>query len=81
MFLAFQVLHFKRFVENSGPIPQELTDNLENIAKDPSAQQFEALECDQSFIDFLLSYDKFTEKTRNGCYTLIWSKSGLISTL
>jgi hypothetical protein len=64
--LAFQSLHFKRFLEVKGPVSGDLLNMLEQVADHPSPELFETLEQDHTFLNFVDMYDDFTKKTREG---------------
>lgn len=66
MALAFQKLHFQRFLEDQGPIPEALLTGLNDVHDDPSPESMEALEATNDYQYFIQQYEEFCQKTKEG---------------
>ena len=63
---AFQVLHFRQYLDKCGDIPETLSDQIALFQEDPSPDTLSSLEALDSFQAFMKSYVKYTDITLAG---------------
>ena len=64
--LAFQLLHFEKYIEAIGPIPDDLLEHLRLVTETATPHSYEALEQQESYCEFRRGYDTFVEETKQG---------------
>ena len=64
---AFRVLHFERFMAETGQVmPTQLIDRFEKLKNDPSPESIQSLERMDAFNTLVDKYEEFTDRTRSG---------------
>ena len=63
---AMGLLHFKRFLEMSGPVTQEFQELLEQLRDNPCPEILIKVQSSDVFAEVKSRYDHFCEATRNG---------------
>ena len=63
---AFQILHFRQFLKEWGPMSESLMAALQSAQDTPSHSLIETIETDADFLKVIEAYSNYTEKTING---------------
>ena len=63
-----QSLHFKSFIEENGPIPQELEDIIQELTNNASPDTLGKLEDEEVYIKFMTYYEEYVTQTINGVH-------------
>jgi hypothetical protein len=62
---SFRTLHFKHFLEVSGPLPESVLKKLDDVAANPSPKKMEDIESSEEVIQFMEKYEEYTQETRD----------------
>ena len=63
---AFQVLHFRSFLDVHGPLPKPLMDRMSDFTKDLSPQGLQELETSEMYTRVMSEYASYIEDTLTG---------------
>ena len=63
---AFQILHSQKFLDQHGPIPDTLINEISLLKENPSAQAIESLESSETYLKFMRQYTEYTDITLSG---------------
>ena len=63
---AIQIMHFRQFLQQHGPLPESLMNKLNVSAHDPSPRLVKDVERSASFGTMLEEYEEFCKQTRSG---------------
>lgn len=63
---AFHILHFRKFLEDTGPMPDSLVTKLARFQDEPSSDEMESLEMTEAYLSFMLKYAGYMELTLDG---------------
>ena len=64
--VAFQILHFKAFVECSGPVDESLTTKMSELIAHPSPKLMQDIEAYAEYENIITKYMDYTDATLNG---------------
>ena len=65
---AFHILHFRKFLEDTGPIPDVLQTKLATFQDAPCPEEMEYLEMTEEYISFMVNYAGYMELTLAGAH-------------
>ena len=65
---AFQAKHFRKFLEDYGPLPETIVNHITTIQEKPSPEITASLEADQVYLTFMQAYSKYTDVTLSGAH-------------
>jgi hypothetical protein len=65
---SFQVLHFRVFLEQNGPLPAVLLQHMAELKSNPSPDLIQQIESSDEYHDITKKYSDFTENTLNGVH-------------
>ena len=63
---AFHILHFRKFLEDTGPMPASLVTKLATFQDEPSPDEMESLEMTEEYLSFMMKYAGYMELTLAG---------------
>ena len=64
--VAFQILHFKAFLEACGPVDVCLMEKMSDLIAHPSPDAMQNIEASEEYKDIMTQYMDYTAATRNG---------------
>ena len=64
--VAFQILHFKAFLEASGPVDVALMKKMTDLIAHPSPDVMQDIEASEEYEEIMTDYMDYTAATRNG---------------
>lgn len=63
---AFQLLHFKKFLAEYGPLPESLSSIILSLKEEPSSSLLETVEASEAMKNFMLMYAEYCDATLDG---------------